>query len=180
MRRRFVASILYELPFGKGKPYLSDSVAGVVLGGWQLGSILTFADGTPTEVGGLGDFSNIGVDNNRPDATGISPFENAGTAGAFWNVAAFSVADPTLPYRSGTSPRNALLRPGVRNWDFTLSRDIRIMEGHSLQFRFEGFNFSNHPNWNAPSADVRRPTTFGVVTTARTMRELQLGLKYVF
>lgn len=178
--RRLVISYLYELPFGKGKPFAQKGAGNILLGGWQLGSIITFGDGTPMNVGGLGDFTNTGVDEARPDATGISPFAGAGTVDKFWNIAAFSYTDPTLPYRIGTAGRNVLMRPGYRNWDFTLQRYFRVAEGKSLQFRFEAFNFSNHPNWNPPSNDIRQPTQFGKITTARTMRELQLGLKFIF
>ena len=64
--------------------------------------------------------------------------------------------------------------------DLSLARNIRIREGHSLNFRFETFNSTNHPNWSTPAADARSAATFGVDTSAKTMRELQLGLKYVF
>ena len=57
--------------------------------------------------------------------------------------------------------------------------ELTTHKGHQLQFRFENFNAFNHPNWNAPSTDARA-TTFGKITSARTMRELQFGLKYVF
>lgn len=61
-----------------------------------------------------------------------------------------------------------------------LNKNLGIKEGHALQLRCEAFNFGNHPNWNAPPADTRTPATFGVITSARTMRELQFGLKYSF
>jgi len=59
-------------------------------------------------------------------------------------------------------------------------KNTKIREGHRLEFRFEAFNFSNHPNWNAPSADPLNSAVFGRVTSARTMREMQFGLKYIF
>ena len=59
-------------------------------------------------------------------------------------------------------------------------KNTAILEGHSLQFRFEAFNAANHPNWNTPGTDARNAATFGRITSARTMRELQFGLKYLF
>jgi hypothetical protein len=49
-----------------------------------------------------------------------------------------------------------------------------------VEFRYEAFNFPNHPNYNLPSVDPRAPATFGRITTARTMREMQFGVKYIF
>jgi hypothetical protein len=42
------------------------------------------------------------------------------------------------------------------------------------------FNLTNHPNWNTPSANAQTPSTFGVITSAKTMRQMQVALKYSF
>ena len=81
-------------------------------------------------------------------------------------------------YQIEISPQ--VINPGTRVWDFSLAKNTSIREGQSLQFRFEAFNLPNHPNWNPPSTDATSRTTFGVVTSAKTMRELQFGLKYLF
>ena len=46
---RFVSSVLYELPFGNGRHFLSfiTELAMLLVGGWQIGTILTLSDGTP-------------------------------------------------------------------------------------------------------------------------------------
>jgi hypothetical protein len=178
--RRFVGSFIYEHPFGRGRAFANNNgIADIFIGGWQVSSIITFSDGTPLNVGGLGDRGNIGAD-NWPDATGISPIPSARSANKFWEIAAFDAANSGLLYRSGNAGRNVLLTPGTRQWDFSLARNWTIVEGQQLEFRFESFNFPNHPNWNSPGADVRNATTFGVINSARTMRESQFALKYVF
>ena len=178
---RFVTSALYELPFGRGKRFASGSrVVNAVAGGWQVGSIVTLSDGTPINVGRIGDPLQIGTP-NVPDATGISPIpENRSPRSNFWNIAAFNATDPELNYRFGTTGRNLLTTPGLKQWDFSLMKSTTIREGHRVEFRFEAFNFPNHPNFLAPATDVRQPATFGKITAARTMRELQFGVKYVF
>jgi hypothetical protein len=177
--RRFVSSILYEFPFGPGKSYLSTGIGSRVFGGWQIGSIVTFSDGTPFNIGQIGDPLSIGTP-NIPDATGISPIPTNRTPDNFYNIAAFNASDPTFAYRFGNAGRNVLTTPGLKQWDFSLTKNTRIREGHTVEFRYEAFNFPNHPNYNLPSVDPRAPATFGRITTARTMREMQFGVKYIF
>jgi len=183
--RRFVTSVLYRIPAGPGYRFGRQmGPAAKIIEGWQVGTILTFSDGTPMNVGGIGDPGNLGTSYtaaNLPDATGISPFPSSQSASSFWNIKAFDTTNTQLAYRPGTTGRNILFTPGTRQWDFSLLKDTRIRENHSLEFRMEAFNFPNHPNWNAPGGtDARNATTFGIVTLARTMRQLQLSLKYVF
>src|SRR5262249_1185241 len=99
---------------------------------------------------------------NRPDATRISPFPAHPTPQHFWYVAAFNANSPDLTWRPGNVNRETLRRPGLRQADLSLARNVRIHENHSLNGRFEAFNATNHPNWNTPSADARSASTFGV------------------
>jgi hypothetical protein len=174
--RRLVASFIYEIP----APFSNRSaLLKRVLGGWQAGSIITFSDGNPLSIGGPGDPQNAGT-SSRPDATGISPHLDNPTVARFWNPAAFNSTNPELNYRYGTAGRNVLLSPGFQNWDATLSKNFRVVEGHTVQLRWESFNFSNHPNWGRPGTGHATPATFGVITGAKTMRQMQFALKYMF
>ena len=128
----------------------------------------------------IGDTAALNTNGNRPDATGISPNPANQTPQQFWNVASFNVTSPDLNCRPGNMGRNTLIRPATRQADLSLARNMRIRENHSLNFRFEAFNSTNHPNWNTPSTDPRSAATFGVITSARTMRQLQFALKYAF
>jgi len=179
--RRFVASTVYELPFGFGRALLNSAgVVDRIVGGWQLGAIVTFADGAPTNIGSIGDSFAVGGLGNVPHATGTSPVPANRTVDNFWNISAFDATNPNLSYLAGNAGRNVLLKPGTRQADMSLSKNIRIREGHSLQFRWEAFNSTNHPNWNTPSTDARNAATFGKINSARTMREMQFALKYLF
>jgi len=177
---RFVSSLLYELPFGKGKRFLSSGgAANLILGGWQVGSIITLSDGTPINVGQIGDPLQIGTP-NVPDATGISPIPTDRSPSNFWNAAAFNATNPELLYRYGNTGRNLLTTPGLMQWDFSLMKETVIRERHRIEFRYEAFDFTNHPNYLTPGIDVRASSTFGKITAARTMREMQFGIKYIF
>lgn len=99
----------------------------------------------------------------------------------FWNINAFDNTSPELRFRFGNSGWNTLIGPGYGQLDASLLKTFRLpVEGHTLQFQWESFNISNHPNWNVRLADVRNAATFGRVLTARPMREMQFGLKYLF
>lgn len=180
--RLFVTSILYEIPVGPNHLFGKQlGRAGKILEGWQAGGILTLSDGSPLTVGYIGDPANVGNSGSQvPDATGISPIPANRTAQQFWNIQAFNATNPELQYRFGNVGRNTLRQPGIRQFDFSLLKDTKIHERHTLQFRFEAFNLTNHPNWNAPPVNVLSPATFGVVNSARTMRDLQFSLKYLF
>jgi hypothetical protein len=55
-----------------------------------------------------------------------------------------------------------------------------VVENQALQFRFEAFNFPNHPNWGNPDNAITN-ASFGTITSTRTnMREMQVALKYTF
>jgi hypothetical protein len=123
----------------------------------QWGAILTIADGTPRTPSRIGDLTNTGF-GSYPDATGVSPIPSDRSAQRFWNIAAFNATNPQLAYRYGNTMPSVLLKPGTSNWDFSAMKDLRIIEGHSLQFRFESFNFANHPRWNAPGSGATSPS----------------------
>ena len=140
---------------------------------------MTLADGAPVNVAQLGDTAALNTLGNQPDATGISPIPANRSTAQFWNISN-QRHQSELSFRPCNMGRNTLLRPGTRQADLSLAKNILLHESHTLNFRLEAFNSTNHPNWNAPSSDARSPATFGVITGARTMRQMQLALKYTF
>ncbi len=194
-KHRFVTSVLYDLPVGKGKRLgIGNPVANTLFGGWNVGGILTLQSGMPgnLSIGGVDNASTGSGGYDRPSSTGVSPYLDNPTPSRYWSLDAFFEAPPgTFGYEG----RNSIRGPGIIQFDFEVHKQFNMpyKEGHSLQFRFEAFNVLNHPNWGMPNLNIlagaARPgvpntaahQNFGVVTsTSSSMRQIQFGLKYMF
>ncbi len=93
VRHRIVSSILYELPFGAGKPFLQDGVGGAILGGWQFTNILSLSSGFPRNPQTGQDRANIGHEDQRPDpVSGQDPNDGAKTIQQWFNTSALRAA----------------------------------------------------------------------------------------
>jgi len=176
-RHRFVTSAVYDLPFGPGRKYLNQGALSKVIGGWKLTSIVTLASGFPLTIAAGEDTANIGNCCRPNRVPGVSPKLDHPTISQWFNTAAFSRA-PNGTF--GNSGRSVVIGPGIVNWDFSTSKDFHFTGQHYLQFRFEAFNFLNHPNWGDPNTTLSS-VAFGRINSTRTdMRQLQFGLKLVF
>lgn len=180
-RHRYVASALWDLPFGRGRKFGIDNAAlNMIAGGWQIGSILTLQTGYPITVTNGQDASNTGALFDRPNSTGSNAALARGEQDPrrFFDTSAFFV---NAPGTHGNVGRNTLTGPGTISWDFSMLKDFNFNERHKLQLRFEAFNFPNHPNWANPNTNITS-NTFGQITSIRTgtMRNLQMALKYLF
>lgn len=184
-RRNWTTSLMYQLPFGRGKKFLDGIGRGadLAVGGWQLGSILTLIDGFPfSALCGSGAVQNGGGTCYPDVVDGVEANLPRGEQDpARWvNPAAFVNRLPNAGFRYGTAGRNTLIGPGTISWDFSLLKDFRFTERHNLEFRLEFFNFPNHPILGLPGGNVQTPT-FGVISaTAADNRQIQLALRYAF
>lgn len=83
----------------------------------------------------------------------------------FMNINPAAVNIPAnLPQRFGNSGRNNIRGPGFLNLEAGLSRDFKIKERLTLQFRAEGLDVLNHANFANPASDISTPNSFGYVT----------------
>ncbi len=176
---RFVTSLLYDLPFGDGRKWgtSASSIVKAVVGGWSLGSIVTASSGAPFSVIVAGNPANIGSINivNRPDVVG-DPYSINRTVQQDFNTAAFQ---RNAAFTLGNAGRNILRQRSQFDWNFSALKSWRLRETLSLQFRFEAFQFTNTPRFGAPDSTLGS-ATFGMITSAATPRNLQLGLKLLW
>jgi hypothetical protein len=178
----FVFSGLYQLPFGRGKSFLSspNGFVQAVAGNWSLGTIITLNSGAPFNVLAGGDVANTGGPNQRAERTGASPYSATGfhqSSNDWLNKAAFAVP---ASFTFGNERRNDLVGPTFKNVDFNASKSFPLYEDLNLQFRAEFFNFFNHTNYNNPDNGVQDGAFGQILSAAGPGREVQFALKLVF
>ncbi|NWF85126.1 MAG: TonB-dependent receptor [Bryobacteraceae bacterium] len=176
---RFVASGVFDLPFGKGKKWCSNMhpVLNAFFGNWSTGSIVTWASGEPFSITVPGNPANIGdrLIVNRPNLAG-NPYGIERSLQRDFDTTAF-VAN--AQYTLGNLGRNTMRNRPDFNWDFSALKDFQLAEKLRMQFRFEAFHASNTPRFNQPGQSLGT-AAFGKITGAATPRNLQLGLKLVW
>lgn len=191
---RVTVSGLYDLPFGKGRKYLSGGgPLNYLVGGWQFNTIFTFEGGRPLVISGA---NNQGIATRPNLLPGAKVKLDHPTISKWFNTAAFvNPAD----YSFGNMPRaySHARGPSQTNFDMSIFKTTPISHGARLEFRIEAYNALNHtelgqPNTTfvaGPPADPSNPTaeggantsaTFGTITSALSARIVQLGAKILF
>jgi hypothetical protein len=176
---RFVASYLYELPFGRGKRFLSslNRGANAVLGGWQVNGITSYQLGTPISVtapAGTPDVDAFQVFANRTCDGRLD--RGARTRLRWFDTSCFSLPAPGT---FGNAGRGILRAPGIANWDISVFKQFAFAEGRQLQLRWEFFNAWNHTQFGAPAAGLPS-AVFGVISGAQTPRNIQVAGRFSF
>jgi len=193
LNNSFTASVIYDLPFGKGKKFGDNwnNVTNSILGGWQLTVIEKITSGFPIFVVDSNNGSGVGFYNNgnswnRPNQT-CNP--NSGfhqSLGEWFNTSCF--AQPATG-ELGNGNRAPSTGPDFVNTDFSVIKRFALpWENMGLDFRAEIFNLFNHAQFALPGSpgtyfqnDLNSPSTFGKVTnTVNNPRLIQFGLKLTF
>lgn len=209
LNNNFTASVLYDLPFGRGKKFGSNwnNALNAALGNWQINVIEKITSGFPVFIydsnnqSGV-NFSNNGNSYNRPNQVG-NPFaaglisgntssacqtlasqgglaaDKISTTGFYFNPCAFQ---GPAPGELGNASRAPLSGPDFVNTDFSIIKRFALpWENMGLDFRGEFFNLFNHAQFGLPGADVNSPSTFGRINyTVNNPRVVQFGLKFTF
>ena len=181
--RTLATAFLWELPFGKGKPWANSSRAlDYVVGGWQINGVNTWRSGFPLSINQSQNLNGAyGYAGQRPNATGTSPVTSGNLhdrLNGYINPAAFSTA-PQFTF--GNVARILEMRgPGLAQWDMSLFKNIPIHERLSAQFRFEALNAFNTPYFGGPN-NAFGTAAFGRITSqVNIARQLQLALKLIW
>jgi hypothetical protein len=195
LNNQFTASVLYDLPFGKGKKFGGgwSGPVNTILGNWKVNLIEKAISGFPLFVVDSDNTSGVnfmwnGNALNRPNEVG-NPNEAGPVAGnptcvaptqihtlSHWfNPCAFvsTGASPATAGELGDAPRAPVYGPRFVNTDFSAIKDfpLSIREGMNIQFRAEFFNLFNHPHFFMPGSsaaamqDISSPSSFGIANS---------------
>jgi hypothetical protein len=160
-RVTYSQSVIYELPFGKDKPWLQNGVGAAVLGGWQASAIWAADTGTPLFLTASANSLNAPGNTQVPDQVGsFHKIGAIGTTAHWFDTSAF--VQPTIA-AYGNTPKNGFYGPGLTTFDASLFRTIPLRESVALKLRADGFNALNHPNFANPGVSLTS-TNFGEVT----------------
>jgi hypothetical protein len=172
---RFVSSCNYDLPFGRGRHFLSGAsrITDAFLGGWAVAGISAFSTGDRLNLAVQGNPSNAGqVDRPNQIRDARLP-RSERTLDRWFDTAAF-VRQPNFTF--GNAPRNAVESPGLVSFDLAVYKVFQVIESMDLQFRAEAFNAMNTPHFGNPGNQLGA-SNFGVISGASDARTVQLGLK---
>jgi hypothetical protein len=193
---------VYELPFGRGKRFLSDSgIADKILGGWSVNGIFRWQSGEPISIvsarGTLNRRGRSGI--NTVNST-LSISELQERTGLFFdpNTGQPSLFDPALIAAVRANPNaNAFLTnpnsgtlgglqltpvsgPSRLDLDMSLIKRTYLGENTNIEFRAEAFNVLNHTNFDIGQSQNINSANFGRITSAFDPRILQFALKFNF
>ena len=183
--QRLVVSFLYELPVGRGKPFLNSGskFMNVLIGGWQVNGIATASAGQYHTVTISSDWLNLGsFTTSVPNIIG-NYAAGRSLPGQYLNPAAFAYptnAEGVPIHIEGNAGRNQIEVPGIANWDMSLFKNTAITERLMTQLRFEAFNVFNHTQFGVPNMSWPSPTFGQITLTLVDQRRLQLGLRVTF
>ena len=189
-RQSVTVSILYELPFGRGKQLANQIPKAVdyVVGGWQINPLWIAGSGTPFNLT-ISDKENGNGPTNRPDYVGGAKMgemvrDYARNGFDWFNGSAFVAPAETasgIYSRPGNVARDTFHGPGYNQLTASLFKNIPFGEKLIGQLRFEAYNVLNRPQFTNPDAGVY-DSNFGLINSTRqsSERQLQGALRITF
>jgi carboxypeptidase family protein len=176
----FVASAVWDIPWGAGRSRQAHGVLGALVNDWTLATVVNRQSGIPVAVTQQTNFNAFaGFGTQRPNLVGDPELAADERTPARWfNTGAFAVAPV---FTLGSASRNPVRGPGYKNVDLAISRRIPLpmRSGTALELRAEAFNLLNTPAFSNPGA-VLGTTSFGVISAAGDPRVVQLAAKFLF
>ena len=183
-----LASLLYDLPMGKGKKFAAGAPkwANHIIGGWSVTGIYSYQSGEPYTISSGARTSNATHNSTAlivgPNIPGGSLQSASGIEGpVLYQTGGFNNPNPNCQNVTGTktffcippagqngSGRNKAVGPNFWNLDAGLAKRFDLTERFKLQFRAEAFNVLNHPNFENPRNSTQGSATVTLSSFGQT------------
>lgn len=177
-RHIFVLNHVYELPFGKGRPWLNSGLLSHLVGPWNLSGIWSLSTGEHFTASLAAAVSNSagggGARPNRLRDGNLSGSDR--TIDRWFDLPAFATP---AQFTYGNSAQGILIGPSNFNVDLGVHRNFQFSDRFKASFRWEMFNAMNHANFATPNASIGNPTA-GQISSTAAARIMQLALKVNF
>jgi carboxypeptidase family protein len=174
----FVASGVWDLPWGRNRPSRGSGVLGAIFNDWTVTGVLTMQSGLPvavTQQTNNNAFAGFGI--QRPNLVGDPELPADERSPSRWfDTSAFQTAPGFI---LGSASRNPVRGPAYTNLDLALVRRVPVSASKALEVRLEAFNVTNNPPFQAPNGSFGNPA-FGTITAAGDPRVIQVGFKFIF
>ena len=178
-------AFVYDLPFGKGRPWVTSGFWSRIIGGWSVSGRAFYSSGTPL---------SISDSNGRPirlwnaakkgpirDRIGdrVDPVTRE-VLNPYFDTKAF--ASLPTPYMVPPEPPHfaELRAPHRKTLDASIIKRIQLYERINVDIRADANNVTNSPQWDGPGTNMASKATFGVIQTAGGNRVVQLSVRAVF
>jgi len=193
-RNRFVSTLVYDLPFGRGKKYFGNVSRGgdLLVGGWHVTGITLAQSGpfeTPYFPSNLADPSGTfplsrSVKQQRPDCTaGQTGYLSNPTTADYFNASAFTIPGSDIG-RFGNCGVGILQGPGTVTFSMSAGKSFAITERFALRYEAQFANLFNILNKADPNMNVAS-SSFGLISSSQLAeqagpRSIQMMLRLVF
>jgi hypothetical protein len=201
------------LPFGKGKRFaFNNAVLNKITEGWGLSGFLVIQSGSPISIltargtlnrGARSGQNTADVTATREQLRALTGTFMTGNGPSWWNPQNYypGTTRPVAPDGAdpfsgqvlfnpqvgslGNLQRRSLDGPLYENYNFSLSKDIRINERHGVEIHVDAFNIFNHANFYTGDVNINTDN-FGKYSGQNYSndgvgpRALQFGLRYHF
>ena len=169
---------VYQLPMGKGKPFVNSGVGAAILGGWSVNGVMANYTGTPFTVSAPG--GSLNAPSNSQTADQIAPVNRIGAIGRgsyYYDPTAFAAITGV---RFGSTGRNILRNPGIWNTDLMINRTFKITERVNMDFRSEFYNLPNTSHFGGVSSNSVTSGNFVRILSSSGERQIRFGLRLAF
>jgi len=176
-RHKFLSTIVYELPVGRGKKFMSTSSRAVdaLIGGWNVAGITLYHSGlwlTPYFPSSLSDPSGTApqyrsVSQQNPDCVGgQSGYLSSPTLSDYFNVNAFSIPASDIG-RFGNCGVGILEGPNTVTFSMSVGKTVHVTERLAVRYEAQFANLFNINNWGLPNMNVASGSSFGQISSAQ-------------